>query len=47
VLSYRFYKAEAANGVVYTLITNRNLLDPANVKRVKGISGSMLLEVAP
>jgi hypothetical protein len=44
VLGYRFYKAEAANGVVYTLITQRDLLDPKQVKTVKRISGSMLLE---
>ncbi|TXN72569.1 hypothetical protein [Methylobacterium sp. WL6] len=45
VLGYRFYKAEAANGVVYTLITQRDLLDPKQVRTVKRISGSMLLEV--
>jgi hypothetical protein len=45
VLGYRFYKAEAANGVVYTLITQRDLLDPKQVRTVKRISGSMLLEI--
>lgn len=45
VLGYRFYKAESANGVVYTLITQRDLLDPRQVRTVKRISGSMLLEV--
>ena len=45
VLGYRFYKAETANGVVYTLITQRDLLDPRHVKTVKRISGSMLLEI--
>jgi hypothetical protein len=45
VLGYRFYKAEAANGMVYTLITQRDLLDPKQVKAVKRISGSMLVEI--
>lgn len=45
VMGYRFYKAEAANGVVFTLITDRDLLDPREVKTVKKISASMLLEV--
>jgi hypothetical protein len=44
LLGYRFYKAEAANGVVYTLITQRDLLDPKQVKTVKRLSGSMLVE---
>lgn len=44
VFGFRFYKAEAANGVVYTLITTRELLDPKDVKLVKRISGSMLFE---
>ncbi len=43
----RFYKVEAANGMVYTLITDREIKDPANVRAVKKISGSMLLEVTP
>ncbi|WP_158808331.1 hypothetical protein [Beijerinckia sp. L45] len=45
LLSFRFYKAESSNGVVYTLITNRELLDPGSVKIVKKISSSMLLEI--
>ncbi|WP_331291679.1 MULTISPECIES: hypothetical protein [Methylobacterium] len=45
ILSYRFYKVESANGVVYTLITNNEVLDPKQVTAVKRISGSMLLEV--
>lgn len=45
VLGYRFYKAEAASGMVYTLISRRDILDPKNIKTVKRISGSMLLEV--
>jgi hypothetical protein len=46
VIGFRFYKAEASNGMVYTLITNRQILDPADVTLVKRISASMLLEVA-
>jgi hypothetical protein len=45
MFGYRFYKAEAANGMIYTLITKRDILDPRDVKLVKRISGSMLLEV--
>lgn len=41
----RFYKAESASGMVYTLITRREILDPRDIKNVKRISGSMLLEV--
>ncbi|MGY4570493.1 hypothetical protein [Bradyrhizobium sp. USDA 3256] len=44
IFGYRFYKAEAANGMVYTLITRREILDPRDIKAVKRISGSMLLE---
>ncbi len=45
VMGFRFYKAEASNGMVYTLITNRQIFDPSDVKLVKRISASMLLEV--
>jgi len=45
VLGYRFYKVEAANGMIYTLVTTRDILDPRDVKIVKRISGSMLLEI--
>jgi hypothetical protein len=45
VMGFRFYKAEASNGMVYTLITDREIIDPSNVKAVKKISGSMLLEI--
>jgi len=46
VMGYRFYKAESSNGIVYTLISSREILDPSNVNVVKRISGSMLLDVA-
>ncbi|KJC44113.1 hypothetical protein UB31_21310 [Bradyrhizobium sp. LTSP849] len=45
LVGYRFYKAESANGMVYTLITRREIFDPRDVKTVKRISGSMLLEI--
>ncbi|MCK1627402.1 hypothetical protein IVA98_30675 [Bradyrhizobium sp. 160] len=45
VFGFRFYKAESASGMVYTLITRREILDPREVKAVKRISGSMLLEI--
>ena len=45
IFGFRFYKIESANGVVYTIITSREILDPAKVKTVKQISSSMLLEV--
>jgi hypothetical protein len=45
ILGLRFYKVESINGMVYTLIARREILDPSNVKMVKKISGSMLLKV--
>jgi hypothetical protein len=45
IFGFRFYKAEAANGMVYTLITDRDINDPGDVKAVKRLSSSMLLEV--
>lgn len=42
VFGFKFYKAESANGMVYTLITNRQINDPKDVKLVKKISSSML-----
>lgn len=45
VLGYRFYKVESANGVVYTVIAQRDLLSPGDIRKVKRISGSMLVEI--
>ena len=45
VMGFRFYKTEASNGMVYTLISNRQIMDPKDVRWVKKISASMLLEV--
>jgi hypothetical protein len=46
VMGFRFYKAEASNGMVYILISNRQIIDPSDVKLVKRSSASMLLEVS-
>lgn len=45
IMNYRFYKVESVSGVVFTLICERELLDPTQIKAVKRISGSMLVEV--
>jgi hypothetical protein len=45
LIRYRFYKVESDDGVVYTLITQRELLNPKNIRAVKRISSSMLVEV--
>ena len=45
LLKYRFYKVESAAGVVYTLISQRELVTPESVRQVKKISNSMLVEV--
>jgi hypothetical protein len=45
LLKFRFYKVESASGVVYTLISKREIRDPRDVKVVKQISSSMLMEV--
>lgn len=44
VIKFHFYKLESDDGVVYTLITRRELLSPSEVKHVKKISSSILLE---
>lgn len=44
VLHYRFYKVEGANGMVYTLISRRNLLSAADIKSVRQLSRLLLLE---
>lgn len=43
-MKFRFYKFEASNGMVYTLISNREILDPKEIRTVKKISQSMLME---
>jgi hypothetical protein len=44
LLKYRFYKIESDNGVVYILISKRNIRDPKTIKEVKLISNNMLME---
>ena len=46
LIGFRFYKAESASGMIYTLITTRQINDPSDVKQVKRVSASMLLEVS-
>lgn len=44
IFKYRFYKVESEEGVVYILISRRNILSPKSIKLVKRISSGMLLE---
>ncbi|MCO1337029.1 hypothetical protein MO867_22145 [Microbulbifer sp. OS29] len=41
---FRFYKLESESGMVYTLITRREIRNPKNITLVKQISNSMLME---
>ena len=41
---FRFYKIESESGMVYTLITRRQIRNPKNITEVKQISNSMLME---
>lgn len=45
ILCFRFYKIESSSGVVYTLISKREIRDPKSVKFVKKISNDMLMEI--
>ena len=44
VAKFRFYKIESESGMVYTLITRREIRNPKNITLVKQISNSMLME---
>lgn len=44
VMRFKFYKLESSNGVVFTLISKRNILDPRDIGSVKRISQNMLME---
>jgi len=44
LIRFRFYKVEASSGMVYTLISRRDIRDPKDIKHVKRISNSMLME---
>lgn len=41
---YKFYKIESENGMVYTLISRRQIRNPQSIKYVKQISSGMLME---
>ncbi len=41
---FRFYKVEALNGMVYTLITRRRILSASDIRSVKQLSPQLLLE---
>lgn len=42
--NYRFYKAEGSNGVVYTLITRRPIRTAEDIKLIRVISPSLIME---
>ena len=44
ILGYRFYKVESDNGIVFTLITQRDIIDPKQIRQVNRLTSSMLLE---
>lgn len=44
LVKFRFYKVESESGMVYTLITRREIRNPKNITIVKQISNSMLME---
>ncbi|QOL14350.1 MULTISPECIES: hypothetical protein [Dickeya] len=44
VMRFKFYKIESSNGVVYTLISRRDIIDPKEINRVRKISRHMLIE---
>lgn len=45
MIQFKFYKIESECGVVYTLISKREIKNPKEIKYVKKISNSMLMEV--
>ncbi|SET67701.1 hypothetical protein SAMN05216412_11253 [Nitrosospira multiformis] len=46
LIKYRFYKVESSTGMVYTLISKKEITDPKNIRYVKKISNWMLIEVS-
>ena len=44
ILKFRFYKLESSTGMVYTLISKRAIRDPREIKAVKKLSETMLME---
>lgn len=45
ILNFKFYKIESSKGVVYILITKNKIKSPDEIKFVKKISESMLLDI--
>jgi hypothetical protein len=45
ILRFRFYKLESSTGMIYTLISRREIRDPREVQAVKKISDTMLMEI--
>lgn len=43
-MRFKFYKIESSNGVVYTLVSRREIFDTKDIGLVKRISQSMLME---
>lgn len=41
---FKFYKLESSTGMVYTLISKREIRDPREIKSVKKLSETMLME---
>lgn len=41
---FRFYKIESSSGMVYTLITRREIRDPREIRAVKKLSETMIME---
>jgi len=41
---FRFYKIESSTGMVYTLITKKEIRDPREIKNVKRLSETMFME---
>lgn len=44
IMKFRFYKIESSTGVIYTLISKRDIRDIQSVRLVKKISETMLME---
>lgn len=44
ILKFKFYKLESSAGMVYTLISTREIRDPKDIKFVKKLSATMLIE---
>jgi hypothetical protein len=44
LLKFKFYKLESSTGMVYTLISRREIRDPKEVRSVKKLSETMLME---